>query len=57
MVCVLHECLGDYVPSSPRRNLPALSRLIASLAAAEIASLEDGDSHESVEKRRSHLII
>ena len=36
MVCVLHECLGDSVPPSPRRNLPTLHAFILAVEAAEI---------------------
>jgi len=42
MVCVLHECLGDSVPPSPRRNLPTLHAFILAVEAAEIRLLRVG---------------
>ena len=49
MDCVLPEYLGDYVPPSPRYPSPPY-RGSSSAAPAEIATIEEGDSRESVEK-------
>ena len=42
MDCVLHKCLGDYVPPSPRRNLPSLQPFILAVEAAKIRLLKKG---------------
>jgi hypothetical protein len=45
---VLHECLGDYVPLSPRFPSPPCRRSF-SPDGCENPSAEEGDSRETVE--------
>jgi hypothetical protein len=49
MGCVLHECLGDYVPPSPRCSSPPCSRSSLPKGCGN-PSAEEGDSRESVEQ-------
>jgi hypothetical protein len=51
MVCVLPECLGDSILPSPRCPSPPY-RGSSSPTAAEIATIEEGDSRDSVESRK-----
>jgi hypothetical protein len=47
MGCVLHECLGDYVPASPRCLCPPCSR----------SSLPHGYGNPSAEERDSRVTV
>lgn len=48
MDCLLHKCLDDSVPPSSRCPSPPY-RGSSSVRKAEIATIEEGDSRDSVE--------
>jgi len=49
MGCVLHECLGDYVPPSPRSPSPPCSRSSLPKGCGN-PSAEEGDSRVHVDQ-------